>query len=317
MNQILSVENTKKEKRRKSSNAPIEIQKIVTIFAIIMIIFGVALIGSGSYAMYKGKSSTPKSATRPIIVVTQTAGTQVTIQITHDKPLSKVTYKWNDEEAIEIETNSKSEISQIIEIPSGNNNKLSIFVEDINEQTATNESMYTAQRNIDVQLEANGTDLKVSIESEKELAYMTYRWDDEEEQEVELSGNQAEETIEIPKGLHTLTLIVVDIENNTQTEEQEIKAVTKPKLNITVDQAGENFIIKASDEEGVKRIEFTINADSENAERNSLDLDKVFPIEERKEFEYAYPLREGDNNLIIRAYNESGVYEEARVMFRK
>lgn len=316
MNQILSVENTKKEKRRKSPNGPIEIQKIVKIFAIIMIIFGIAIIGSGSYSMYKGKTE-PKSATRPIIVASQTAGTQVTIQITHDKPLSKVTYKWNDEEAIEIETNSKSEISQIIEIPSGNNNKLSIFVEDINEQTATNESMYTAQRNIDVQLEANGTDLKVSIESEKELAYMTYRWDDEEEQEVELSGNQAEETIEIPKGLHTLTLIVVDIENNTQTEEQEIKAVTKPKLNITVDQAGENFIIKASDEEGVKRIEFTINADSENAERNSLDLDKVFPIEERKEFEYAYPLREGDNKLIIRAYNESGVYEEARVMFRK
>jgi len=317
LNQILSVENTKKEKKRKNPSGPIEIQKIVRIFAIIMIIFGMAIIGSGSYSMYKGKTE-PKSATRPVIVASQTAGTQVTIQIKHDKPLSKVTYSWNDEEPIEIETNSRSEISQIVEIPSGNNNILKIYAEDINEQTATNESSYVAQRKIDIQLEANGTDLKVNIESETELAYMTYRWDDEEEKEEELDGYEAEKTIEIPKGQHTLTLIVVDIDNNTETEEQEIKAVTKPKLDVTVDETGENFVIKASDEEAVKRIEFIINEDSENAERNSLDLDKVFPSkEERKEFEYKYPLREGENKLIIRAYNESGVYEESRVMFRK
>ena len=80
MNQILSVENTKKEKKRKNPSGPIEIQKIVRIFAIIMIIFGMAIIGSGSYSMYKGKTE-PKSATRPVIVASQTAGTQVTIQI--------------------------------------------------------------------------------------------------------------------------------------------------------------------------------------------------------------------------------------------
>lgn len=312
MNQILSVESTKKEKRKKSPRGPIEIQKIVKTFAVLMIIFGIVIIGSGSYSMYKEKTE-PKSATRPRIVASQTEGTQVTIQITHDKPLSKVTYSWNDEEPIEIETNSRNEISQIIEIPAGSNNILKIFAEDINEQTTTNESSYAAQRKIDIQLEPNGTDLKVNIESETELAYMTYRWDDEEEKEEKLEGYEAEKTIEIPKGQHTLTLIVVDIDNNTETEEQEVKAVTKPKLDVTVDETGENFVIRATDEEAVKRIEFIINED----ERNSLDLDKVFSKEERKEFEYKYPLREGENKLIIRAYNESGVYEESRVMFRK
>ena len=178
--------------------------------------------------------------------------------------------------------------------------------------------MYTEQKKIDIQLEANGTELNINMESEKELSYMTYRWDEEEETKVDLNGYEAQESIEIPKGQHTLTLIVIDIENNTETVKQEVKAVTKPKLEVSVDESGENFVIKASDEEAVKRIEFIINPENENGERNSLDLDKVWPsADERKEFEYAYPLKSGDNKLIIRAYNESGVYEEARVMFRK
>lgn len=312
MNQILSVEM--EEKKRKRTSSPVEIEKILKIFAIVMIIFGVSIIGSASYGIYKG-GATP--ATKPRIVATQQTGTQVQIEVTHDKPLAKVTYSWNGQEPIAIETNSSNTIKERIDIPSGSNNRLTIYAEDINKQSQTNESMYTEQKKIEIQLEANGTELKISMESEIELAYMTYRWDEEEETRVDLTGHEAEEAIEIPKGQHTLTLIVVDIENNTETKEQEVKAVTKPKLDISVDESGENFIIKASDEEAVKRIEFTINPGSDDEERNSLDLDKVFSIEERKEFEYAYPLKSGDNKLIIRAYNESGVYEEARVMFRK
>lgn len=314
MNQILSVEMEDKKRKRKRTSNPVEIEKILKIFAIVMIIFGASIIGSASYGIYKGGATT---ATKPRIVVTQQTGTQVQIEVTHDKPLAKVTYSWNGEEPIAIETNSNNTIKERIDIPSGSNNKLTVYAEDINKQSQTNESMYTEQKKIEIQLEADGTELKISMESEIELAYMTYRWDEEEETRVDLTGHEAEEAIEIPKGQHTLTLIVVDIENNTETAEQEVKAVTKPKLDISVDESGENFIIKASDEEAVKRIEFTINPGSDNEERNSLDLDKVFSIEERKEFEYSYPLKAGDNKLIIRAYNESGVYEEARVMFRK
>lgn len=312
MNQILSVEV--ENKKRKRTSGPVEIEKVLKIFAIIMIIFGISIIGNASYGIYK---SATKVATKPRIVAVQQTGTEVQIEVTHDKALAKVTYAWNDGEPIEIETNARNGVKERVEIPSGSNNKLSIYVEDVNKQTATNESIYTAEKRIEIQLEANGTELKVNMESEKELAYMTYRWDEEEEAKIDLTGYEAEETIEIPKGQHMLTLIVVDIENNTEKEEQEIKAVTKPKLYVSVDESGDNFIIKASDEEAVKRIEFTINPEGENAERNSLDLDKVFEKDERKEFEYAYPLKEGENKLIIRAYNESGVYEEARVMFRK
>ena len=40
-------------------------------------------------------------------------------------------------------------------------------------------------------------------------------------------------------------------------------------------------------------------------------------LEQRKEFEYAYPLQEGENKLEVRVYNESDVSEVARVLVRK
>ena len=59
-----------------------------------------------------------------------------------------------------------------------------------------------------------------------ELSYMTYRWDEDEEQTVQINSTTTEQLIEIPKGQHTLTVSVVDINNNTETKEQEVKGVT-------------------------------------------------------------------------------------------
>ena len=69
----------------------------------------------------------------------------------------------------------------------------------------------------------------------------------------------------------------------------------------------------ANDEEGIKKVEFIIN----ETEKNVLNLDQVFSIEERKEFEYAYPLHDGENKLEIRVYNESDVCEISKVLVNK
>lgn len=315
MNQILSVEDTKKSRIRQSQ--PIEIKRIIKTFSIIMIIFAIALIGSGSYSIYK-KADEVKGQEKPIIVVTQTTSSEITIKVTHDKELAKVTYKWNDGEEINIEINpnTKNQISQIIKIPVGNNNKLSIYAQDINGNIERNESMYsaTAETGIYIEFTADGPELTVNIESEKELSYMTYRWDEDEEEEIELSGNEAEQKIEIPKGRHTITVAVVDIENNTQTAEQQTKLVTKPKIEVSYDESEENYIIKATDEEAVKRIEFM----PVEGEESKKEIDKELPVEERKEYECTYPIHAGsDNKLVIRVYNESDVYTDERVMFRK
>ena len=52
MNQILAIDNKKKNKKVKRSSTNIEIKNIVMFFAIAIIVFGLFLIGHSSYAIY-------------------------------------------------------------------------------------------------------------------------------------------------------------------------------------------------------------------------------------------------------------------------
>lgn len=310
MNQILSVENPKKEKKRKN-NGPIELDKILKFFCITILVFGVFMIGSGSYSMYQNSKIANLSA-KPTIEIKETSATEITIQVTHNKELSKVTYNWNNEENIEIECAGKKKIEEKVQIPAGENT-INIYAIDINGQESNLSKEYTIEGNVTIDIvEAGVNKVKVTAEGKEQLSYMTYRWDDEEETKIDINDIKAEQIIEVPKGLHTLTVIFVDINNNTQTKKQEVKGVQKPKLEVTTDGA-DNFIIKASDEEGIKRVEFIIN----ETDKNMLNLDQVLPLEERKEFEYKYPLHDGENKLEVRAYNESDISEVARVLVRK
>ena len=249
--------------------------------------------------------------TKPVIYVEQTREAEIALKITHDKAIATIRYCWNDEDEQEIPTNGKKEIEAKLEMPTGTNT-LNIQVSDIHGQQIEYQKVYTVEGDISINIEPEGTDLKVTAEGKNQLIYMTYRWDEDEEKRVDINDIAIEETIEIPKGLHTLTIIVVDQNNNTETKTQEIKGVTKPKVNITTD-GSDNFIIKASDEEGIKRVEFIIN----ETERNAIDLEKVAPIEERKEFEFAYPLKDGENKLEVIVYNESGISDNYRALINK
>ena len=311
MNQILSIESQKKEKRNKiKNNGPIELNKILKFFCIAILIFGVFMIGSGSYSMYQN-SKIANLTTKPTIHIQETSATEITIQIAHNKELSKVTYNWDRAEPIEIECNGKKKVEETIKIPTGENT-INIYATDINGQESSFKKTYTIQGDISIELEAEGNNIKITAEGKEQLSYMTYRWDEEEETKIDINAMQTEQTVEIPKGLHTLTVIIVDINNNTQTKEQEVKGVTKPKLEVTTDGA-ENFIIKASDEEGIKKVEFIIN----ETEKYVLNLDEVLSLEERKQFEYAYPLHDGENKLEVRVYNESDIKEISRVKLTK
>ncbi len=311
MNQILSVESPKKEKKNKIRNGgTIEIDKILKFFSIAILFFGVFMIGSASYSMYQG-SKNASSLAKPTIYVLEDSATEITLQIKHDKNLSKVTYKWNNEEPTEINCEGKKKVEQKIQIPTGKNT-LNVYAIDVNGQEITYQKQYTLQGDIEIVIEKEDPNVKITASGKEQLSYMTYRWDEEEETRVDINDMQTEQLIEVPEGQHTLTVVVVDINNKTQMQEQQVVGSKKPKLEVTTD-GSDNFIIRASDEQGIKRIEFIIN----ETEKNLINLDQVYPLEQRKEFEYAYPLHDGENKLEVRVYNENDVSEVSKVLVRK
>ena len=314
MNQILSVESPKREKKNKTRrNGPIEIEKIIKFFSIAILFFGVFMIGSGSYSMYQ-ESKSEGTSNKPTIEIKEDAATEITVQISSNKELEKVTYYWNNEDEIDIDAKGKKKVEQKIEIPTGKNT-LNIYAVDVNGKESTCQRQYTIQGDINIELKAEEdtvNTIKIIADGKEQLSYMTYRWDDDEETKIDINSMQTEQTVQTPKGTHILTVVVVDINNKTETKTQEVKGVIKPKVNITTDGSA-NFIINASDEEGIKKVEFIINKE----EKYVLNLDQVLPLEQRKEFQYSYPLKDGENNLKVIVYNESNISETYEVVVRK
>lgn len=308
MNQILAVEpKKKKEKKQKSSSSgPVEIRSILKFFAIITMIFGILMICSGSYSMYINTQTANRNA-KPTINVVENEN-RLELTVSHSRELVSVTYRWNNEEETEIQTNGNREVSQTIDIPSGTNT-LNIYARDINGQEVRYEQNYTIQGDITIEFSVETDGLKISTSGKDELSYMTYRWDEEEETRVDINNTSFEQTIEIPKGQHTLTVVVVDVNNKTETKEQEVKGVTKPTINISLDQEnGElGFLVTVTDEEGLRRIEFTLNEE----ERYKQEFD-----DNTKEFTYKFPIKEGENKILVTAYNINDVTEEAGARFQ-
>lgn len=305
MNQILSIENNKGKNQKSKSSGPLPIDSILKFFSITILIMGICMIGTGSYSMYKD-SQVEASKIKPTIYVQEISESEILLKVTHNKALSKITYKWNDEQEIGIQCSGKKNVEQAIEIPTGTN-ILSIYASDINGQEVRYERQYYLQGDITINMEVEGSSIKVTATGIEELSYMTYRWDDEEETKIEINDISTVQNIEIPKGLHTLTVIVVDVNNSTETQKQEVQGITKPTLEVTTDGEA-NFIIKGSDEEGLEKIEVIIN----DTEKYRDDLTG------KTECEYKIPFKEqGETRMEVTIYNTNGLTEKAKVKVSK
>lgn len=292
MNQILSVSNDNKKKKGQ----PAEISKVVRFFAIAIIIFGIFLIGTGSYAIYKDTTEVVEPTKPKIEEETKEDGT-VLLRVMHDKAIDTVEYYWNDDEPRIINGNGRKYIEQQIDIPGGVNT-LNVRAVDVNGEETFYPKEYETEEVI--KLEVVGNKLKISAEIETEILYMTYRWDDEEETTVEVNSQAIEQEIDIPMGEHALTVVLVDENNKSVTKEQKVKGVTKPLVKVSLDENIENYLIVISDETGLEKVEFVINGE-----------EKIITVDDnKKELKYKLKLTSGENKLEIIAYNIDGIKSE-------
>lgn len=310
MNQILStsmpMENKKKNKGKKQ---PIAIGNILKFFGIVILVFGVFIIGTGAYSIYRNQSEQQQNL-QPTIAIENKSDTIILLKVTHKKNIAKVEYGWNEEDKIVINGNNGQYLEQEIEVPSGTNT-LYVNVQDEEGKEMAYEKQYEIESNIN--FEVAGNKIKITYNGEKTISYMTYKWDDEEEQKIEINDTSIEQEIEAIKGLHTLTVVAVDENNEKDTKSQKINGVSKPKLVIDIDDEIKHFVIKASDDELLTRIEIRLNQD---------DSEKyVLNIEENnlKELEYVLPmeLQTGENLIEVKVYNSNNITEESGARYNK
>lgn len=302
MNQILATSEATSKKKRSE---PADIKTVVKVFAIVMIIFGAFMIGTGSYAIYKDNESKNSEVTKPTITETLKDEKTVLVAVAHDKAIDRIEYKWNDGEVQTVTGNGRKNIEIEVEIPGGTNT-LNVRAVDINEQEIFTDIEYTAEDII--KLAVSGSKLKITAENETEISYMTCRWDDEEEQRIDINSKTVKQEIDIPMGEHNLTVILVDVNNETITKEQKVKGVTKPVIEIGADDTKENYLVTITDETGLDKVEVTLRGES-----------RTVTVEDNaKEVKYRFPLKENDENILeITAYNVDGISDTRKIRANK
>lgn len=303
MNQILATSNpTTKKTKQKRNGGPADIKTIVRVFAITMLVFGVFMIGTGSYAIYKDNEANNSEITKPVITETLNEdSTAVVLTVTHDKAIDRIEYSWNDDEVQTITGNGRRYIEQEIEIPGGTNT-LNVRAIDTQGQEISTQREFTSEEIINLTISENNK-LKITAESETEIAYMTYRWDEEEEQRVDINSTTVDQEIDVPMGTHDIMVTLVDVNNETTTKEQTVMGTTKPTINIEADDAGEYYLITITDETGLERVELNLRG-----EQRTITVENG-----EKELKYKLPLNAGDENrLEITAYNVDGIASDTR-----
>ena len=305
MNQILATENTTKRNTKSSkSSGTADVSSIIKFFSIVLIIFGIFMVATSSFALYKGNNNKKEiTQTQPRIELEEkSSGKEVILKIMHDKELESVVYYWNDEEEEKIVGKNRKYIEETLHIPSGENT-LYVRAYDIYGQESSTDKTFSVESNIDIEIKLSGNNIKIEVNSPEEIAYLKYYWDGEEEDEEKVDVNDTEYSTEIEaiKGEHKLTVVAVDVNENEETKVQSVVGTTKP---VVIVNPGDNcYIIKATDEIQLDRIEIKTVEDGKV---------KTYKTD-TKEFECTFALKENnDNRIEITAYNSNGVASDVK-----
>ena len=303
-NNINNFNNYNIDKQYSKPKDKANISTIVKVFCIILIIFGLALIGESVYGIINSK---PKYKDTPNVTTTAD-GMEATIKVTTEKPVKQISYKWGSGDETIIQGDGTIEIEKTIEIPDGNN-ILNITVIDFYGNKTDYQKQYINERNDKskptIEITVSGNTLNIIASDETELSYMTYGWNEEEATRINVEPDSEDKThlqanVEVRKGQNTLTIVAVDKEGNKETKTQSIKGANRPTF--TIDTNGNTLIIHAKDEEGIAKI--TIMVDGVTTDTGDE------PINQKEITAQQEITTPGNHTITITVTNISGLKEE-------
>lgn len=296
MNQILDYTPNKGPNKSSSSDT------VVRVFAVLLVIFSLCLLGSGLYSIYKNKETEKQAEVTPTYATIEAIqeGDKAIITVTHDKIIESMVYSWNSDAERSVKGDGQKTLEKELDLPAGENT-LHIKVIDVNGVETSFSQEFTAERGLDIMnpvialsIVDGETEkmLRITATDETKIDFITYRWNDEEEVKVEASEDNDKEIvaeIAIMRGTNDITIVAVDSENNTTTETKSYTGLTKPEIVVTLSEDGSTLIIKTTHENGIKKVYYTLNDNPYEGEFE----------DSPKEIEFTQALDVGYNRIIL------------------
>jgi len=316
MNQILAVAQTTskktktKKKKEPRNRGPIAIGPIVKFFAIAMIIFGVACIGVGTYSVIQQNQMNTQNKSVPT-VSTEVKNNKVVLSVTHDKAINKVLYNWNNGEDLVLYGRGRTSMNEEIMLPIGHNTLKLTVIDSAGKQVEyqknfdlTDEDLVEPE--ITIAQDGNAT-IKITAKDETAISYMEYYWEGEEPVRIQATQSEQkviEEKIEVREGETKLIVIAEDTNHNIGKSEKTVVGATKPK--IALNREGNTIIITATDEQGISRVEYTLNGTAYTVEGNG-----------QKQVDVRQNLVDGSNEFIITVTNINTLIAQGKATCEK
>ena len=295
MNQILYVGDNK-------NNGPVAVKSVIKFFAIVIIIFGIILIGEGTYSMYKGIVA--NSGNNIPTVYMNRVNDTVVIKAENNIEIAKLIYSWNKGEETVLLPNNKA-VEEVVLLPN-ENSILNVTIVDIKGK----ETKFMQQWNIEgidikkpeMEIATDDSSRKITIiaRDETQIDYLIYKWNNEAETRVngtERNKLEIQKTIDMKLGENKLTVTAVDKNGNTNTLEKTIIISSKP--TIAVKQSNSKIHIVINDEVSIKTVSININGQVYAGE-----------YEAKKQLKLNVPLKKGNNTISITAINESDLEQK-------
>ena len=295
MNQILYVGDNK-------NNGPVAVKSVIKFFAIVIIIFGIILIGEGTYSMYKGIVA--NSGNNIPTVYMNRVNDTVVIKAENNIEIAKLIYSWNKGEETVLLPNNKA-VEEVVLLPN-ENSILNVTIVDIKGK----ETKFMQQWNIEgidikkpeMEIATDDSSRKITIiaRDETQIDYLIYKWNNEAETRVngtERNKLEIQKTIDMKLGENKLTVTAVDKNGNTNTLEKTIIISSKP--TIAVKQSNSKIHIVINDEVSIKTVSININGQVYAGE-----------YEAKKQLKLNVPSKQGNNTVSITVTNESGLEQK-------
>lgn len=303
MNQILFTGN--------KNNGVMELKKVIRIFVIGILIFGIVCLAEGSYGIAKTIQEEANKIVDPDVTIEQVENI-IQLRIEHKRAIDKIVYKWNNEPEVTLQGRGKKEITEQIPMPEGENILNIRIIDNKGHEVSFNNSYFMEnidKTNPEVELLIEDAKVKIVAKDETALDYISYYWNQEDETKLEAredSPKQIEEKLSILKGENILTVIAVDVAGNESKVEQTYIGATKPTIE-TFEEDG-YIVIKVTDENNIKKIVYT-----HNGTEYSTDKENIGTTLNMKTAYCKQDLVPGKNKFKIIAYNASGLVSEKTI----
>ena len=252
--------------------------KVVRVFAILLIALAAFLIFSGVSSLRDNKK-TEKESSKTVETKSDLKATisavpneetgKVIITVESESQISELRYYWDDQTEKTVAGERQTNMTVEVDIISGEHT-LTVQVKDVNEKTKVESFPFASDTGVDttkpdITLESEGNMLVITATDDTALASLTYMWDEEDQivvQADESNPRKIEVSVEIPKGNHTITVMAVDASelSNVKSATRTFEGHMKPVIEYCFPNGDESLLqVTVSHEDGIKMIYYTLN----------------------------------------------------------